>query len=89
MLRKSDVDGSTRPRLGPTALSLGSRTRGRDRGSLGGRRWGGAPRPRRTMRRWQGRGAGRDTTSTLGVAEEMFDPTWDVVGARASVEFLG
>ena len=41
------------------------------------------------MRRWQGRGAGRDTTSTLGVAEKMLDPTWNVVGARASVEFLG
>jgi len=41
------------------------------------------------MRRCQGSGVGQDMMSTLGVAEEMPDPTWNVVSVGVSVGFLG
>lgn len=48
------------------------------------------------MGKWQGSGgrrlskrADRNAVTTLRVTEEMFNPTWDVVGTRASFEFFG
>jgi hypothetical protein len=48
------------------------------------------------MGKWLGSGgrrlgnrADRNAVTALGVTEEMFNPTWDVVGTRASFEFLG